>query len=526
MPHRVATISIVCADVRGARTLAALFAVGCALVAPAAARAIETVDDAPGAASRGPGQVEVFVRGPTGNMLQSSLTAAGTWTAWQPLDGGLSSGPAATGIYGPGRTDVWVRGLDQALYHRWELGSAWTGWEDLGGVLQSAPTVEVRRGSPSYIDVYARWADNAIMQDSYIPGSGWTGWLAVPGGGLTLSAPAVASRAAGYVDVVVRGTNDGIYVNEWNGSAWSNWVQIGGGTQSAPALVSRSIPTLDLFVRDGNGQIEWRTFNGLTWSGYTVLPGVVDSGPAATTDGAGRIYLFARSGGDIVVNVFNGSTWSGWQPIHPPPPPPPPPPACTPAAGTVSAKARTVRYGRRPRVTGRATAVGGQPLAGASLQAATLRGAGEATAVTRADGRFALKLPRGHDRMVRFIVPVPALHALACSAPISVRVRAGVRLSASRTAVPGGRIRFSGRLLGKPIPRHGKLIELQAYDGGRWRTFATPRAHHHYHGRFHATYHLRHTFGPRTFRFRARVRREAAYPYVEGYSKSIRVRVR
>ena len=36
---------------------------------------------------------------------------------------------------------------------------------------------------------------------------------------------------------------------------------------------------------------------------------------------------------------------------------------------------------------------------------------------------------------------------------------------------------------------------------------------------------LRRTFGPRTFRFRARVRRENGYPYELGYSRRVKVRV-
>ena len=47
-------------------------------------------------------------------------------------------------------------------------------------------------------------------------------------------------------------------------------------------------------------------------------------------------------------------------------------------------------------------------------------------------------------------------------------------------------MRFRGRLLGKPIPRVGKLIDLQAYDAGRWRTFKTVRANRK--GRYRASY--------------------------------------
>jgi hypothetical protein len=85
-------------------------------------------------------------------------------------------------------------------------------------------------------------------------------------------------------------------------------------------------------------------------------------------------------------------------------------------------------------------------------------------------------------------------------------------------------VRFRGRLLGKPIPRVGKLIDLQAFDAGRWRTFRTTRANRR--GRYRATYRFVRTAQPRTFRFRARARREARYPYALGTSRVVRVRVR
>ena len=105
-----------------------------------------------------------------------------------------------------------------------------------------------------------------------------------------------------------------------------------------------------------------------------------------------------------------------------------------------------------------------------------------------------------------------------------VNVRAGLTLRATKRVRRGGRARFRGRLLGKPIPRVGKLIDLQAFDGGRWRTFATTRANRK--GRYRASYRFVRTNAPRTFRFRARARREARYPYALGVSKVVRVRVR
>jgi hypothetical protein len=89
---------------------------------------------------------------------------------------------------------------------------------------------------------------------------------------------------------------------------------------------------------------------------------------------------------------------------------------------------------------------------------------------------------------------------------------------------PGGRVRFRGKLLGHPIPKVGKLIDLQAFDGGRWRTFKTLRARRT--GAFRGSYRFQHTFSARTFKFRARARRESRYPYALGVSRTVRVRVR
>jgi hypothetical protein len=114
---------------------------------------------------------------------------------------------------------------------------------------------------------------------------------------------------------------------------------------------------------------------------------------------------------------------------------------------------------------------------------------------------------------------------LACSRSVKLNVRAGLRLHASPHRVPpGGRVRFRGTLIGHPIPRVGKLIDLQAFDGGRWRTFMTVRAHRS--GAFRARYRFTRTFSARTFRFRAQARRESRYPYALGYSRVVRVRVR
>ena len=93
-----------------------------------------------------------------------------------------------------------------------------------------------------------------------------------------------------------------------------------------------------------------------------------------------------------------------------------------------------------------------------------------------------------------------------------------------RFALNGQAVRFRGRLVRGPIPDGGKLIDLQAFYRGRWRTFATPRTDSR--GRWSYDYRFEATTGVVTYRFRARIRREAAYPYELGRSRVVRVTVR
>jgi hypothetical protein len=86
-----------------------------------------------------------------------------------------------------------------------------------------------------------------------------------------------------------------------------------------------------------------------------------------------------------------------------------------------------------------------------------------------------------------------------------------------------GTARFAGAVRGGYVPRRGKLIELQAFDAGRWRTFETVRTNRK--GRFSAHYSFKHIVFPRSYRFRARSRFEPGYPFLLGVSRSVRVGV-
>ena len=68
------------------------------------------------------------------------------------------------------------------------------------------------------------------------------------------------------------------------------------------------------------------------------------------------------------------------------------------------------------------------------------------------------------------------------------------------------------------------LVVLQAFEGGRWRSFRTVRTQRKG-GRFSTRYRFTRTGGPKTFRFRALVRRQIGYAYSTAARRAARVRV-
>jgi hypothetical protein len=203
--------------------------------------------------------------------------------------------------------------------------------------------------------------------------------------------------------------------------------------------------------------------------------------------------------------------------------------SCTPGGPVVRARRskRPIRYGRAAAIRGRVLAADGRtPAAGVAVQLFTrvLRARagwlGAATATTRADGRFRATVAPGPSRAARVVLVEGA--AVRCSRLLRVRVRAGVSLRLSRGAVRrGGRVRFTGRLRGGPA-RGRRLVIVQAFDGGRWRTFATARTSRR--GRWATSYRFSGSASG-SFRFRAVVRRQAGYPYATGKSRVRLVRV-
>ena len=196
----------------------------------------------------------------------------------------------------------------------------------------------------------------------------------------------------------------------------------------------------------------------------------------------------------------------------------------------VAKRSPLVAYGERLSVVGRLTLPGDNALAGVPVEVFDEKAhPGEpwrrvGIVRTNARGRFSYRPLRGPSRVLRFAYPGSPL-IQPRTAAIRLRVQAATSFHVNRRHVVNGEeVVFRGRVRG-PMPEHGKLLQLQAYSRGTWRTFATPRARKRTH-RWRYPYRFSATRGTVRYRFRAVVPPEAGFPFERGYSRSLHVVVR
>ena len=189
--------------------------------------------------------------------------------------------------------------------------------------------------------------------------------------------------------------------------------------------------------------------------------------------------------------------------------------------------APTIKFGRRTTLEGQLV-IGNRGSAAPIEVWRQLKMAGAgwervSSVQTSSNGRFRYKLAPGPAQMLRFRYGGSST-ARGATDLVDARVRAASTFEPSRRRVVNGEyITFRGRLRGGLIPPGGKLVELQVFTRRRWRTFAQPRASAK--GRWSFQYRFEAVTGRVRFRFRARIRREAAYPFHEGTSRQVEVTV-
>jgi hypothetical protein len=128
--------------------------------------------------SRTGGPIEMFVRGRDNQLYHASRgsAAAGTWSAWEKLGGGLT-GLAAAGIgTADGRVVVVVRAPNGTLYQKTGRTGAWTGWARIAGTTSASPTIATGFGA-GRLDLFVTGSTGGLYQATWQPGfAGFSGF--------------------------------------------------------------------------------------------------------------------------------------------------------------------------------------------------------------------------------------------------------------------------------------------------------------------------------------------------------------
>src|SRR6266508_2659321 len=234
--------------------------------------------------------------------------------SWNSLGGGLTSAPALCtwgGQVSPAaayRRDVFARGEDFALWHKWygwfpdRNVFTWSEWESLGGVLNFGPAVS--SWGPRRLDVFARGTDNTIFQRTF--DHGWRAWTSIAEPETTVALPGIAavSSAPGKIDLFTWGAthvnNQGTPINFLQHKSYRDgWkaaqtIGLGGAAVSLStslAVASWREDRLDWFLRGADNALQHSA--GLVGGGGQLgvnfweksRGGFLTSGPAAVAAG-------------------------------------------------------------------------------------------------------------------------------------------------------------------------------------------------------------------------------------------------
>jgi hypothetical protein len=180
----------------------------------------------------------------------------------------------------------------------------------LGGVPASA-LAAVSTGSDIYV-FEVGVADSSVYVDEY-NGSTWSGWTDLGGLGLGGSFSSISAVLAATPEVFVSNSS-GIYQSVLSGSGWSSLASIGMAPSTTPTAISAttlSNNNLYVFELGSNGQVYEETYTGSAWTSWDALTGAAFSSISAVGASTyAEIYAVNASG--VYEDGNSGGSWSGW----------------------------------------------------------------------------------------------------------------------------------------------------------------------------------------------------------------------
>lgn len=259
------------------------------------------------------GRMEVFVRGSDKALWHKWQTAPNNgWSGWSSL-GGWIDGPV-TARNADGRLEVFVIGSDHALWHRWQTApnNGWSGWASMGGWIDR---LAVSQNADGRLEVFARGSDKALWHRwQTAPNNGWSGWASLGG---WVDSPVIGRNADGRLEIFVIGSDHALW-HKWQtapNNGWSGWASLGGWIDHL-TLNQNADGRLEVFARGSDKALwhKWQTAPNNGWSGWASMGGWVDA-PVAGRNADGRLEVFVIGSDHALWHKWQtapNNGWSGW----------------------------------------------------------------------------------------------------------------------------------------------------------------------------------------------------------------------
>jgi SpoIID/LytB domain protein len=246
----------------------------------------------PAAIRNADGIIDLFARGPAGDLQHRRYLPGAGWQAWQSHGGQIAGAPTVEGD-ADGSLVVWARGGANRLYGGvWKAG-AWHGWTSYGGSITSRPSPAVLPDGSRY--VVARGSDARLQYASWTAAGAFSGWHSL-GGLLNPAGPSVTATGPGALVVAVVAGHGQVYVRSMTNGVWTpTFTPIGGATTSDVAVVAPAAGVVDVYLRSSNGTAALYTRRAVNrvWGAWQNAGGGLAAGPwADVVEGAGRTEIW------------------------------------------------------------------------------------------------------------------------------------------------------------------------------------------------------------------------------------------
>jgi hypothetical protein len=155
--------------------------------------------------------------------------------------------------------------------------------------------------------IFVRGTSGTVWQQDF-NGTAWGAWSDL--GGTAKSTISTTTPASGEIELSVRADGGAAAVQRYSAATWNGWEDL-GGTLTSDVVTATLGSTVHIVGRWSDNTIRTRRLTGSTWSAWESLGGGATSDPVLIPF-AGKLYCFVRGGGGATFQKVYSGTWSGW----------------------------------------------------------------------------------------------------------------------------------------------------------------------------------------------------------------------